>query len=744
MGLFDLPPATLLLIFSNSVLGSPLTTLAGTGTPLLPYTNTTSLPSITTGPSYASSCVAAYSSYNAAYSAWQTANWSTVTSSYTAGGPGSSLVTFYENATTGCDGIPRVTYSPAISLSTGWVNVTRGTGTLTSVTNIGGPGFPSTQPRCQIQPSDCDPLWTAYDSSYSVWLSQNATAAPNNTAPFAQVTPPPQTPPCMNQSAASSYSSFESSLYGCGLCTIYGEGVELVYFPVPTTVSRDMCASTPLANLTHYADNAVITAYAGDGYNAHAPIPTDPGIVTAVDNNHTFTSGTAYISISTVWAVDRCSQTIGSTINNAILAMPSSSVLSLRYSQIHFQYFYSSSTQTGYPISYADFNQPVPYSAWAGQAMCEYPDDTYRCGVVYDIPGAYRPQLAIPPGIKDLDPLWEGCQMWYGGLYDPPRALQPQVSEVMPTIPTAHGNGWGATRTAAPSSTAVVSTATATALADLSGSGDGHSGYGGSGDGQSGYGGSSGSGWSGNQGGGASSGQTNAQGSGSGNNNDNGASSAWTTPVSDNAQTTNNAGSQGVQGNSNDGDALGVLESALSTATATVITTITTGVGAAVAQGINSVFDTTYNPAGGSQIHNAAGGASAASDGGSSYSRNANAYDSSPSATTGHDVEQSRVSSQLYSSQTGSAVLVTVGETSGLSGGAAQSTSGMGGSGDVATGTAASGSSGAGSSTSAVGAAASGSSAGVAASSAGGRRHMTPWLMTGGMVVFVLALMFGS
>ncbi|KAK4565952.1 hypothetical protein LTR86_003801 [Recurvomyces mirabilis] len=729
MGLFDLPPAILLLIFSNSVLGSPLTTLAGTGTPLLPYTNTTSLPSVTTGLSYASSCVAASSSYNAAYLAWQTANWSTVTSSYTVGGPGSSLVTFYENATTGCAGIPRVTYSPAISLSTGWVNVTRGTGTLTSVTNIGGPSFPSTQSRCQIQPSDCDSLWTAYDSSYSVWLSQNATAVPNNTAPSAQVTPPPQTPPCMNQSAASSYSSFESSLYGCGLCTIYGEGVELVYFPVPTTVSRDMCASNPLANLTHYADNAVITAYPGDGYNAHAPTPTDPGIVTAVDNNHTFTSGTAYISISTVWAVDRCSQTIGSKINNAILAMPSSSVLSLRYSQDHFQYFFSSSTQTGYPISYADFNQPVPYSAWAGQAMCEYPDDTYRCGVVYDIPGAYRPQLAIPPGIKDLDPTWEGCQMWYGGLYDPPRALQPQVSEAAPTVPTAYGDGWGATRTAAaPSSTAVVgtATATATALADQSGSGGG----------QGGHGGSSGSGWSGNQGAGASSGQSNGQSNGQGGgsgNNHNGGNSAWTAPVSDNAQATPNAGSQDSNENNNGGGALGVLESALSTATATVITTVTTGVGAAVAQGINSVFDTPYPSAGGSQNHNVAGGAAAASGSGSSYSRNGNAYDSSPSATTGHDVEQSRVSSQLYSSQTGSPVLVTVSETSGLSGDAAQSTSGAGGSGDVATGTAASVS----------GAAASGTSAGVAASSAG-YRHTISWLVTGAMVAFVLVMTLGS
>ncbi|KAI7019646.1 hypothetical protein KC355_g2987 [Hortaea werneckii] len=275
----------------------------------------------------------------------------------------------------------------------------------------------------------------------------------------AQTTPAPQTPPCMNQSMASSAASFQSSFNGCGLCTIYGRGVELVYFPPPATVSRDMCASTPVANLTYYEPGAVLEAYAGTQYGAMAT--PNPDAQTAVVGQNTFTSGTAYISISKVWAEDRCSKTKGTPVHNAILAMPSESVLSLRYSQDHFQYAMVTGTQTGFPVSYADFQTPIPWSAWNGQEQCYNSYGGYYCNPIYE--NKYRPQLAIPPEINMLNDDWKDCQLWYGGLYDPPLALQPAESIAMPTRPGQHQEK---TSTAEPSSTLAKPTAEPTALAD--------------------------------------------------------------------------------------------------------------------------------------------------------------------------------------------------------------------------------------------------------------------------------------
>jgi hypothetical protein len=229
-----------------------------------------------------------------------------------------------------------------------------------------------------------------------------------------------------------------------------------------------MCASLPTASLTHYGPGAVITAYTGTDH--HNPSP-NTGQVTAVVDGHTFTSGTAYISIATVYAQKRCTTDPGFSVYNAVLAMPSQSVLSLRYSQDHFQHFMETDQQTGYPVNYADFKTPIPWSAWNGQARCQGPLDAFRCGVIYE--DDFRPQLAIPPGIRDLHPSFESCQLFYGGLYDPPLALTEEAVAASATLPTyipttatltsaAPAN----TTPASPSSVATLPTATGTALAD--------------------------------------------------------------------------------------------------------------------------------------------------------------------------------------------------------------------------------------------------------------------------------------
>ncbi|KAI6847251.1 hypothetical protein KC332_g2461 [Hortaea werneckii] len=420
-------------------------------TPTQPmWTTGASLPSTGSGSEYASQCIHALTSFSSKYSAWTSRHQTVENTTTIVGGPSYTRVTYYEDATTLCDGHPRLTTSPGTSLSEGWLTIP-GTGpTSTSfIVNTVGSIYPYSTPSCSVEPSDCDPFWEAYSTSLSEWSALGA----------AQTTPAPQTPPCINQSMASWGSSWAASFDGCGLCTIYGRGVELVYFPPPATVSRDMCASTPLANLTYYEPGAVLEAYAGTQYGAMAS--PKPDAQTAIVGQNTFTSGTAYISISKVWAENRCSKTKGTPVYDAILAMPSESVLSLRYSQDHFQYAMVTGTQTGFPVSYADFQTPVPWSAWNGQQQCYNSYGGYYCDVIYE--NKYRPQLAIPPEINMLNEDWKDCQLWYGGLYDPPLALQPAESIAMPTRPGQHQE---TTSTAEPSSTLAKPTAEPTALAD--------------------------------------------------------------------------------------------------------------------------------------------------------------------------------------------------------------------------------------------------------------------------------------
>lgn len=423
--------------FATSSFPSPTPTTNGTQNRTIASTGT--------GSSYAQACWSAVASWSSSYNSYTSAHRWVSTTLLTFGPTSVESVTYFENATTLCDGHPRVTYSPAIPTAT--ANITHSGLSISTSTILGtyfsayGPSAPS----CSIDPSDCDPLWAAYSTSVSA-------AGPLITA--SPIVPPP----CANSSEAALLSQAHSMITGCGTCTIYGQGVQLVYFP--TTVSVDYCASTPTANLTHYGPGAVITAYAGKSAVAPGEIRDNR---TVFAEGHAFTTGTAYISISTVYAVDRCSNTYGTPINDAILAMPSQSVLSLRYRQDHFQAIMETDKITGYPVSYADFNSPVPWSAWNGQTMCDPGGyGGWACSIIYE--DQYRPQLAIPPQVTQLSPHFEGCQMWYNGLWDPPLALQPQTAADGPGFGPDFGGHWATSTAAAPSSTPGSPTAPATAM----------------------------------------------------------------------------------------------------------------------------------------------------------------------------------------------------------------------------------------------------------------------------------------
>ncbi|KXT06231.1 hypothetical protein AC579_2610 [Pseudocercospora musae] len=444
MKVLRLPPSLLVAVFtySPSIEATPAPPPQTANFP----NKTSALPPTGSGPSYASACQHAITSYFAGSSAWVSSVRTVSNTTRLEGGTSISTYTLYENATTLCDMHPRVTYSPAISIGKATSTYPGPiTGTTTIVNTYWSGEYPSPSPTCRISPKDCDPLWADY--------SQSLLAASTMTAPPALVTPP-----CMNQSAAAAYSSATAKLYGCGECTIYGEGVELVYFP--TSVERDLCATTPTASLTSYGPGAVITAYAGKNYQGPDAVN---GSKTVVVGGHTFTSGTAYISISKVYAVDRCSKTQGTPVTDAILAMPSESVLSLRYSQGHFQRLMETDKITGYPVSYGDFNTPIPWSAWNGQNLCEGSFDTWHCGVIYE--NNFRPQLAIPPEITQLSPEFKGCQLWYNGLWDPPLRLTEVDSAAKPTLPTSHTSRPAETpKVAAPSSAAAAPTSAPTAI----------------------------------------------------------------------------------------------------------------------------------------------------------------------------------------------------------------------------------------------------------------------------------------
>ncbi|KAF2211099.1 hypothetical protein CERZMDRAFT_98830 [Cercospora zeae-maydis SCOH1-5] len=463
----DLPPSLLLAVFSYLAYSEALPEQQGNAS----YQNdpgddnslknTTDTPFFSaangTGAAYARSCASAYSAYSSGQASWDALHNTVKTTTAYYGGAVTRQVTYYENATTLCDGHPRLTYSPAIALSTAWRTIVEPTTATSVYTDTIGSVYPAPSPSCSIDPKDCDTLWRDYSKSV-------AAAATITSAPVIQ------TPPCMNHSAAASWSSVTEKIYGCGLCTIYGEGVELVYFPEPTTVSRDMCASTPTAPLTSYGPGAVISAYAGKSFGANTSSTagantssTAGAKKTAVVDGHTFTTGTAYISISKVYAANRCSKTFG-VVTDAILAMPSESVLSLRYSQDHFQRLMETDKVTGYPVSYADFNTPIPWSAWNGQAQCQDAQDDVSCGIIYE--NYYRPQLAIPPEITSLSPDFEGCQMFYNGLWDPPLALTQAQSAAGPTLPNGHH--LPTSTSAQPSQAAPPPTTQPTAIADNS------------------------------------------------------------------------------------------------------------------------------------------------------------------------------------------------------------------------------------------------------------------------------------
>ncbi|KAK3074974.1 hypothetical protein LTR53_002143 [Teratosphaeriaceae sp. CCFEE 6253] len=214
---------------------------------------------------------------------------------------------------------------------------------------------------------------------------------------------------------------------------------QLLYWPVATTSLRT-------------TGNATITDV--------IPLTGSNATRTAVVDGITITSPTVYISFQTAWAVDDCSSPVGKNHTGSLIALRPDQVSSIHgnsgpqfitqtTSSIHFY-----GTWQAAPFNYTNLAlTPVPLSVYLDQPSCW---DEF-CPTVYT---DYRPVLSVPTEVRSLDPAWKSCDLFWEGIYDPPKALQPTNEAEGPSTPA----GYTTSMPAAPSPSPTSPTASPTAL----------------------------------------------------------------------------------------------------------------------------------------------------------------------------------------------------------------------------------------------------------------------------------------
>ncbi|KAK3677508.1 hypothetical protein LTR78_002358 [Recurvomyces mirabilis] len=253
---------------------------------------------------------------------------------------------------------------------------------------------------------------------------------------------------------------------GCGACTIHGGEVQLLYFPVPTTASRNMCATKigapttcPLGPTTApyvpgsiYAPpgmaRGICTNYINCPYLlGNATKTTDSGPFT-VSAGTTLYQNRAYISLQTAYAMNSCGY-VGGKHTGALLTLASTQVYSIGNEL-------GACVDDGHLFNFADLLPNLPQSAFSavlfgGGDSCAHPNgvpwpDSFNGDFMNGVPlegdpcydtiadYAYRPTLVVPTQIRQLDPAWATCAVALEGLYDPPKALTPQAAVATPIV----------------------------------------------------------------------------------------------------------------------------------------------------------------------------------------------------------------------------------------------------------------------------------------------------------------------
>jgi hypothetical protein len=139
-------------------------------------------------------------------------------------------------------------------------------------------------------------------------------------------------------------------------------------------------------------------------------VPTPVGSQSVVYNGKTYYADKAYISFQYLDAWITCNgQTtqVGTSRSGDIIELNSADVSSLRFPNLGVQY----------PVNFADFNTPIPQSAYQGISFCYYGE----CATIGQF--SYAPILAVPAAVRALDSAWVNCGLAFDGVYDPPLAL---------------------------------------------------------------------------------------------------------------------------------------------------------------------------------------------------------------------------------------------------------------------------------------------------------------------------------
>ncbi|KAK4893586.1 hypothetical protein LTR27_008053 [Elasticomyces elasticus] len=236
---------------------------------------------------------------------------------------------------------------------------------------------------------------------------------------------------------------------GCQTCAVTGDKVQLLYWPPATSATFiDGNSSRVVAPTQAPSDSPVVVSYGGTQ----------------------LTSPTIYISYHLLYASDSCGP-VGPTIRDTIVPLTSSADLaSIQWDFLSFDNQWMTES-----FNFTDLIEPIPQSVYNKQPICasqavswlrDSPstasgisalrsftgtgDDWWSLTSNFDCPrtGPYRPIIAMPAEVSDFAPEWSSCTVWYGGLYDPPKALQSQSIAAIATMPAACS-----TTPASPSST---------------------------------------------------------------------------------------------------------------------------------------------------------------------------------------------------------------------------------------------------------------------------------------------------
>lgn len=272
---------------------------------------------------------------------------------------------------------------------------------------------PLTQPSCVIDRGLCTEMFSSFMDSRNLTLFKD---------PIPSKSKPADYPRCGEPLVQLDAKGDGTATIG-EPCSVWGGTVDLYYWPAQT--------STGSAQLVTSGD-------------------TSSKVVQTI-GNITMTSPYVYLSLNkiTAWteAVEwvfkdtstitqnAIEHQIGKTYHNILISLHSTDVSTLRYAVPDYSdYMYSLTalgldiwtysthsngafSPTPWPIDYDHLTAPPPTEYFMNPNHDCRTDGDLQCGTLWN--GDYKPQLALPSQLVNLDPHWSSCQPYIGGVYDP-------------------------------------------------------------------------------------------------------------------------------------------------------------------------------------------------------------------------------------------------------------------------------------------------------------------------------------